>query len=129
MSADVREIEPGKAIVVNEGRVIRVTHSGGKVLVNGKATEVDLSDPRDRRRGGGAGGANGRQEVRSAMPGKVVRVLVAVGDNVEPGQGLLILEAMKMQNEVKAKGPGTVTAIGAAEGETVAAGAVLVTVE
>ncbi len=48
---------------------------------------------------------------------------------VEAGQGLLILEAMKMQNEVKAKGPGTVTAIAAVEGETVAAGAVLVTIE
>ena len=129
MSADVRAIEPGKSIVVDEGRVIRVTHSGGKVLVNGKAAEIDLCNPRDRRRGGGAGGANGRQEVRSAMPGKVVRVLVAAGAVVEAGQGLLILEAMKMQNEVKAKGPGTVTAIGAAEGETVAAGAVLVTIE
>lgn len=129
MSADIREIEQGKAIVVDEGRVIRVTHSGGKVLVNGKAAEIDLSDPRDRRRGSGAGGANGRQEVRSAMPGKVVRVLVAVGAVVEAGQGLLILEAMKMQNEVKAKGPGAVTAIGAVEGETVAAGAVLVTIE
>lgn len=129
MSADIREIEPGKAIVVDEGRVIRVTHSGGKVIVNGKAAEIDMSDPRDRRRGAGGTGANGRQEVRSAMPGKVVRVLVAVGATVEAGQGLLILEAMKMQNEVKAKGPGTVTAIGAVEGETVAAGAVLVTIE
>ncbi len=129
MSGDVRQIEPGKSIVVDEGRVIRVTHSGGKVLVNGKAAEIDLSDPRDRRRGAGVGGANGRQEVRSAMPGKVVRVLVAMGAVVEAGQGLLILEAMKMQNEVKAKGPGAVTAIVAVEGETVAAGAVLVTIE
>ena len=108
MSADIRVIEPGKAIVVDEGRVIRVTHSGGKVIVNGKAAEIEMSDPRDRRRGAGGAGGSGRQEVRSAMPGKVVRVLVAVGATVEPGQGLLILEAMKMQTTVYAPVSGVV---------------------
>jgi biotin carboxyl carrier protein len=62
------------------------------------------------------------------MPGKVVRVLVAVGDEVAAGQGLLVVEAMKMQNEMKAPRPGKVLSLSAAEGSTVTAGEVLATI-
>jgi biotin carboxyl carrier protein len=63
------------------------------------------------------------------MPGKVVRVLVAPGDEVAAGQGLLVVEAMKMQNELKAVRPGRVETISAREGATVSAGEVLATIE
>jgi biotin carboxyl carrier protein len=63
------------------------------------------------------------------MPGKVVRVLVAPGDEVTAGQGLLVVEAMKMQNEMKSVRPGRVVSIGAVEGATVTAGEILATIE
>ena len=63
------------------------------------------------------------------MPGKVVRVLVAPGDQVEAGQGLVVVEAMKMQNEMKASLAGRVATVPAREGATVAAGEVLATIE
>jgi biotin carboxyl carrier protein len=63
------------------------------------------------------------------MPGKVIKVLVEPGQTVEAAAGLLILEAMKMQNEVRSPGPGTVAAVRVAVGDTVASGQVLVTLE
>ena len=63
------------------------------------------------------------------MPGKVVRVLVKVGDAVEAGQGLVVVEAMKMQNEMKASRPGRVIEIRADAGETVGAGDTLLVLE
>jgi biotin carboxyl carrier protein len=63
------------------------------------------------------------------MPGKVVRVLVQVGDAVEAGQGLVVVEAMKMQNEMKASRPGRVIEIRAHAGDTVSAGDTLAVLE
>ena len=63
------------------------------------------------------------------MPGKVVRILVATGDLVETSQGLVVVEAMKMQNELKAARPGRVVEIQACDGETVGAGDVLLVLE
>jgi biotin carboxyl carrier protein len=63
------------------------------------------------------------------MPGKIVRVLVAVGDEVVAGQGILVVEAMKMQNELKAPRDGRVTAIEVRENDSVNAGALLATIE
>ena len=63
------------------------------------------------------------------MPGKVVRVLVAQGEQVEADQGMVVVEAMKMQNELKAGRSGRVTMLAAEEGATVAAGQVLAVIE
>jgi biotin carboxyl carrier protein len=63
------------------------------------------------------------------MPGKVVRLLVAPGDAVTAGQGLIVVEAMKMQNEIKAPRAGRVLEVRAAEGATVAAGEALLILE
>ena len=63
------------------------------------------------------------------MPGRVVRLLVAVGDEVEEGQGVVVIEAMKMQNELKSPKPGRVVRVGVSVGDTVASGDVLVVVE
>lgn len=74
---------------------------------------------------GGAGGV-GSGTVTAPMPGKVIRVAVAVGDAVEPGQALVVLEAMKMETTLAAEVAGTVEAVHAAEGAMVDGGAVLV---
>ncbi|MGE0359143.1 MAG: biotin/lipoyl-containing protein [Vicinamibacterales bacterium] len=82
-----------------------------------------------RRRGGGADGAAGPQQVVAPMPGKVVRVLVAAGDAVAARQGLVVVEAMKMENELKAARAGRVVSVAVAEGQSVDAGALLAVVE
>lgn len=73
--------------------------------------------------------AGGKCELRAAMPGIVVDVLVAVGDEVQEGQSLVVLEAMKMQNPLSAEGPGVVTRVLVEAGAAVAAGALLVEIE
>jgi biotin carboxyl carrier protein len=61
------------------------------------------------------------------MPGRVVKVHVSAGDEVEAGQALLVVEAMKMENELRAKAPGKITEVHVAAGEAVEANAKLVT--
>src|SRR6266850_1903257 len=70
--------------------------------------------------------AAGRQQISAPMAGKVVRVLVAPGQQVETSQGLLVVEAMKMQNEIRSPKTGTVERLFAKEGQTVNAGEILV---
>lgn len=79
-----------------------------------------------RKGAGRAGGAGGT--VKAPMPGRVVRVLVKAGDAVEKGSGLVVLEAMKMQNELQAPCAGTVKDVLVAEGDGVEGGAPLVTI-
>jgi biotin carboxyl carrier protein len=92
--------------------------------------EVKLTDPK-RLRGSAAsaGQTDGIVEIRTQMPGKVVRVYVKAGDAVNEGDGVLVVEAMKMQNEMKSPKAGTVKAIHFAEGATVNSGDVLAIIE
>jgi biotin carboxyl carrier protein len=124
-----RLLEAGSAVVVDNGRVHRITFAGGHWIVNGKTVHIALADPRDRRRSSASAADSGRRDIKAAMPGKVVKLLVEPGQLVEPGAGLLILEAMKMQNEVRSPGPGAIAAIRVQPGDTVASGQVLVTLE
>ena len=73
--------------------------------------------------------AHGRQRIVAPMPGRIVRVLVHAGDRVEPRQSLVVIEAMKMENELRSSAAGVVVAVEAVEGATVDAGTVLVIVE
>ena len=98
------------------------------VTVAGHLYDVAIEDERERaahqaERGRGRRGG----EVTSIMPGVVIKVLVAEGETIVAGQALLILEAMKMQNEIAAPAAGKVVRIHVAEGEAVASGATLVT--
>ena len=77
--------------------------------------------------GGGDTAAGG--EIKAGMPGRVVKVLVAVGDDVPPGGVVAVLEAMKMENDVKARGGGTVLEVAIIVGATVEAGELLVRLE
>ena len=74
-----------------------------------------------------AGIASG--DIKAPMPGKVLQVLVQVGDVVEEGQPLVVLEAMKMENVIKASSSGTVLTVEAAQGQAVEKGALLVSFE
>jgi biotin carboxyl carrier protein len=91
---------------------------------------VDVRDPRSLRgrRAKGAG-IEGPQKLLAPMPGKIVRVIVPAGQEVEAGHGVLVIEAMKMQNELKSPKKGTVKQIMVAEGASVSAGEVLAIVE
>ncbi|MCY4030064.1 MAG: acetyl-CoA carboxylase biotin carboxyl carrier protein subunit [Acidobacteria bacterium] len=98
-------------------------HAGGVVwrtVVNGRrAAGAD----------GGAAGADGEERVTAPMPGKVVRILVAPGDEVAARQPMIVVEAMKMENEMSASRAGTVKEIRVEEGTSVDAGRVLAVVE
>jgi biotin carboxyl carrier protein len=91
---------------------------------------AEVTDPRSwRGRRQGAVEAEGRQQITAPMPGKVVRLLVKQGDSVEAGQGLLVVEAMKMQNEIRSPKRGKIEKLFAQEGQPVNAGEVLLWVE
>ena len=101
-----------------------------KVTVRGREIDVRLIDPK-RLRGSGEAGehADGLAEIKTAMPGKVVRILIGAGSTVQKGDGVLVVEAMKMQNELKAPKAGTVKDVRVTEGDTVSAGDVLASIE
>ena len=100
-----------------------------EVWAGGRRHKVSLSDPRDRAGRGGRVSAAGPVEIRAQMPGKVIKLLVEQGSKVEVGQGVIIVEAMKMQNEMKSPKDGTVHRLHAAEGSTVAAGEALMVIK
>lgn len=92
--------------------------------------QADVRDPRSwRGKKHGALEAEGRQQIVAPMPGKVIRLLVNVDDEVEVGQGLMVVEAMKMQNEIRSPKKGKVERLQAKEGQAVNAGDVLAWVD
>ena len=134
---DVSEPEPNVSLMKHEGKIFETfvvptdrPDQPKKVSVNGNDIEVRLIDPK-RLRGsrGDDDDGDGLAEIRSAMPGKLVRVLSPAGSSVEKGDGVLVVEAMKMQNELKAPKAGTVKEIRFGEGATVSAGDILAIVE
>jgi biotin carboxyl carrier protein len=105
---------------------IREDIGGVVVTIDGREFPVRIEDPREwQRRRGTAMEAEGRQQVLASMPGKVVRLLSRAGQPVEAGQALLVLEAMKMQNEVRSPKSGVLERLLVAEGQAVNAGEVL----
>lgn len=73
--------------------------------------------------------AGGRHELKAPMPGKVVKMLVEVGQDVSAGQGVVLFEAMKMQNEIRSPGNGTVAELHVEEGAAVEAKALLLVLQ
>ncbi len=100
------------------------------VIIGSERFAAEVRDPRSlRSRKAAAGAGEGPQKITAPMPGKVVRILVKQGDAVEAGQGVLVVEAMKMQNEIKSPKKGTVQKIAVAEGGSVASGDALAIIE
>ncbi len=125
----------GRSGVVGPRRSVPAVVVSGKtpgvigVHVNGRQLQVTIAEAgRARRRGAAVAGA-GPQRLTAPMPGKIVRVLVAPGAAVEAGQGLVVVEAMKMENELRAAKAGRVVSVSVIEGQSVDAGAVLAVVE
>jgi biotin carboxyl carrier protein len=134
---EVRALQPGVYLLLLDGEVYecRVDRQRGKqgaaeVTVGARAYAVTLTDPK-RFRGSESAGAqlDGTAQIVAPMPGKVVRILVLPGAEVEAGAGLVVVEAMKMQNEMKSPKAGIVTSINVSTGATVNAGDVLAVVE
>jgi biotin carboxyl carrier protein len=129
IDAEVAEISSGVYSILLGGRSFeaRVAPDGGRftVEVGSSRLTAEVIDPRRCRRERGATEREGVQEIAAPMPGKVVRLLTGQGKSIEVGQGILVLEAMKMQNEVRSPKAGTVERLLVKEGQAVNAGDVL----
>ena len=136
---DILEVEPKCYSVMIDGKSVDVSldrvknpdpevHAYRATLFDG-SYELQLQDPMKAllAAAGGAAGAGGT--LTAPMPGKVVKLLVKEGDAIEEGQTLLILEAMKMQNEYKSTASGKITKLFAQEGAAVETGAPLLVIK
>ena len=99
--------------------------------VDGRSLTVEVEDERTKVIRAMAGGTEtaAPQVLRAPMPGMVVRILVEVGQSVQAGQGMIVVEAMKMENELKSTAEGTVASIEVAAGQAVDKGALLISFE
>ena len=135
VEVDVVEVAAGTYSILLAGQSyeVRVRPGVGGGLIVQTADEeipVEVLDPRAWRGRRSAQGveAEGRQQIMAPMPGKVVRVLVKQGDAVEAGQGIVVVEAMKMQNEIRSPKSGTLERLHVKEGQAVNAGEILAVV-
>jgi biotin carboxyl carrier protein len=133
---EVRELEQGSYLFllgaeVRDCRVReRAATSVFDVSIRGRGYEVTIVDPKRLRSGQNSDRHHhGAAEILAPMPGKVVRVQLEAGATVEKGTGVVVVEAMKMQNEMKSPRAGVVVSINVKPGDTVNAGDVLAVVE
>ncbi len=126
---ELYEVEPGVFLVLDDNRVFEARLDGETVSIAGVRYSRVLADPRKWNPASAAGQTHGRSTIKAPMPGKVVRILVVAGDPVEVGQGLIVVEAMKMQNELKTQRAGRVAEVHAKENDTVDAGTLLLVIE
>lgn len=131
---EAREAEPGVYLLTHDGRVyecrLREAEGATEVRVGRSVYELTLSDPKRLRGARAAAGLDsGRSQIVAPMPGKIVRVLVEQGQAVEAGDGVIVVEAMKMQNELKSPRAGAIVELRASTGATVNAGDVLAVIE
>lgn len=134
ISADFAAVEPGVLSLILDGRSYECrldrTPADNGIWVGGTRYVAEVRDPRSlRSRRAAAGPGDGPVRLVAPMPGKVVRVLAPENAEVQAGQGVLVVEAMKMQNEIKSPKAGVVQKILAAEGAAVNAGDPLAIVE
>ena len=135
VSARLSEVEgtPVRMVTVGDAvhRVVARPGAGKGVYtlwVDGFRYEVEALDERTRvirELAGASAGASGPAPLKAPMPGMIVRVNVQVGDTVQPGQSLVVMEAMKMENELRASAAATVKAVLAQPGTAVEKGALL----
>ena len=134
IDVDARLVQPGILSLIIQGHSFRCVLDQGPletaIQIAGQRYLLSIEDPRSltarRRRAGGSGGL---QVIKAPMPGRIVRLLAAAGDQVTAHQGVVVIEAMKMQNELKATRAGRVVEVKTEAGATVTAGAVLLLIE
>lgn len=136
MSCQVREHAPGHlSLRLPDGSmhdlVVETESAPGHRVVHVEGRRLPLVVSTRPPRGGSAGpaGSNGPVRVLAPMPGKVIRILVKVGDQVQARQPVVVIEAMKMENALSAGRAGTIKEVLAQEGASVEAGRLLVIVE
>ena len=131
--ASVAEVRPGTFSVLLGTRSITARVVSGadgiEVWIGEDKYSISFPDTRDRAERTTRQANKGPLQIRALMPGRIVRLLVGPGDLVQPEQGLIVVEAMKMQNEMKTPRAGTVAQIFASEGAIVAAGEKLMVIE
>jgi biotin carboxyl carrier protein len=139
IEVEARLLRPGVLSLVVAGRSYRAVReddapagNGGEVavLVAGGRFPYRVEDSRSlKARRARSGGHDGPKAIKASMPGRVVRILASQGEEVEAHQGVVVIEAMKMQNELKSPKAGTVVEIRVAPGDTVSAGDVLAVID
>ena len=135
VNADALLIAPNTISILLDGQSFEIHVAPGpdgtlKLQCGPHEFAAEVVDPRAwRGRRHGAVEAEGRQPITAPMPGKVIRLLIKAGDEVEAGQGVVVVEAMKMQNEIRSPKKGKVERVLAKEGQTVNAGDILAWVE
>ena len=127
--ATMIEAEPGVYSILLEGKSYEARVTGDRISISGHTFTWEIDDPRQWKSSGAGADAHGRATLTAPMPGRIVRVLVCVGDDVEAGQGIVVVEAMKMQNEMKAPRAGRVASISVKVDDSVTGGAVLAVIE
>lgn len=125
MKPDVREVEPGVFSVLAGDRSYEIRRDGEHWIWRGRRFSAEAPETAASR----AHRAGGPVRIQATMPGKVIRVLVEAGDQVAAGQGIVVVEAMKMQNEIKAPRAGLVKTLRAEAGGTVGAGDLIALIE
>ena len=132
----IEPLAPGHFLVTQpDGTTVEVFEAGGRLSDGGALDGIELTVETDRERivrerfqmsGGAAGASSGGRTVKAPMPGMVRSIMVSVGDSVEKNTTLLVLEAMKMENNILAGAKGVVQKIHISEGTSVEKNAVLV---
>ncbi len=110
---EASEVEPNVYLLKNNNQIYQIyVAPNGIVNLKNHQFEIKVTDPK-RLRGSNASGANadGTSEIKTAMPGKLVRILTEIGAEIKQGEGVLVVEAMKMQNEMKSPKDGIVKEI------------------
>lgn len=131
---DVVSPQPGLLSLLINGRSYEIKQEPGatesNVVVGQERFTTVVRDPRSLRgRRGADSGGQGARKITAPMPGKVVRILAPAGTDVETGQAVLVIEAMKMQNELKSPKQGKVSKLTVKEGDAVETGQALAEVE
>jgi biotin carboxyl carrier protein len=134
MQVDAVSTQKGVLSILLDGKSYEVKQEGtgtdSNIVVGGLRFPTQVRDPRSlRSRRGADAGAEGIKKIVAPMPGKVVRILAQPGTAVEHGQGVIVIEAMKMQNELKSPKKGIVKKIAVREGAAIEVGQSLAEVE
>ncbi len=130
VEVDALEVAPGTYSILLGGQsfeaTVQPTGNALRVHCGTEVFPIQVFDPRAwHRKRGSVIETEGRQQITAPMPGKIVQLLVKAGDRVDAGQGLMVVEAMKMQNEIRTPKTGVVERLLVSAGQAVNAGEIL----